>query len=136
MRCAAATRQGRPCARRALANASVCASHAGRCGARPGNRNGLRHGLYSRQLSPEERFNLALARGTEGLDEEIAMTRLMIQRLVREQDPSPAAYTRLVEALCRQLRIQRQLSGAGANALADALARLLEEIASASGLGE
>lgn len=136
MRCAAATRQGRPCARRALADAPVCASHAGRCGARPGNRNGLRHGLYSRQLPPEERLDLALARATEGLDDEIAMTRLMILRVVREQDPSPATYTRLIEALCSQLRIQRQLGGAGANALADALGRLLEEIADSMGLAK
>ena len=104
MGCEAVTRQGTPCRRPALEDASLCASHAGRCGARPGNRNALRHGLYSRQLTPEEQVDLVAAKASEGLDEEIAVTRLMIVRALRQQDAPPTAYARLVEALCRQLR--------------------------------
>ena len=135
MRCEAMTRQGVPCARPALRDGRVCANHAGRCGARPGNRNALRHGLYSRLLTPEERVELAAARAVEGLDEEIALTRLMILRMLREQGAEPAVYTRLVEALCRQLRLRRQLDGAAADSLAAALAQVLDALATELGLG-
>ncbi|HZU05895.1 MAG TPA: hypothetical protein VFB73_07975 [Chloroflexota bacterium] len=134
MRCEAVTRRGRPCRREALAGGRVCASHAGRCGARPGNRNALRHGLYSQQLTPEERLALATARAVEGLDEEIAVTRLMILRALRQQNTPPATYVRLVEALCRQLRVQRQLRGGSAEGLAAALGKVLDEVANELGL--
>ncbi|HLI26029.1 MAG TPA: hypothetical protein VKZ60_03105 [Chloroflexota bacterium] len=133
MRCEALTRKGVPCARPALRGERVCANHAGRCGARPGNRNALRHGLYSRQLSAVERVELFAARAMAGLDEEIALTRLLILRALRERDPG--AYARLAETLCRQLRTQRQLSGAGADSLAAALGKVLDEVAAELGIG-
>jgi hypothetical protein len=135
MRCESATRRGTPCTRAAVADARVCASHAGRCGARPGNRNALRHGLYSRQLTPEEQIDLVAARAAEGVDEEIAVTRVMIVRALRQQDAPTQAYARLAEALCRQLRVRRQLSGEGADALAGALASMLDEVATELGIG-
>ena len=136
MRCSATTSQGAPCRRPSLANAQLCAAHAGRCGARPGNRNALRHGLYSKQLTPEEQLDLAAASVAESLGDEIPMTRLMILRALRQRDPSPGVYTRLVGSLCRQLRLQRQLSGQAANSLASALARVIDEVASELGLDE
>ncbi len=119
-----------------MAGARVCVSHAGRCGARPGNRNALRHGLYSGSLAPEERLELALAEASEGLDEEIAVTRLMILRALREQEAPPETYARLADALCRQLRARRQLSGEGPDSLAAAIATVLDEVGDGVGLGE
>src|SRR3954453_3071114 len=92
MRCEANTRRGGPCARRARGGQRLCASHAGRPIGRARPRDGLGHGLYGQGLPPEERLALALARATEGVDEEIATTRLMIQRLLRDEDPSSAEY--------------------------------------------
>ena len=135
MRCEAITRYGGPCRRPALASERICVSHAGLTGARPKNRNALRHGLYARCLSPEERLEMALARATEGMAEEIAITRLMILRTLRQQDAPPGEYARLVDALCKQLRVQRQL-GKGGDGLAGALARVLDEVANELGLGE
>ena len=134
MRCEAVTREGAPCERAALVGERLCASHAGRCGARPGNRNALRHGLYSRQLTPEEQRDLVIAQASEGLNEEIAITRLMIVRALREQNAPSEEYARLAEALCRQLRAQRQLTGQSADAMAGALATLLDEAATEMGL--
>src|SRR5579883_3619714 len=134
MRCEATTRKGTACTQPALTDGHLCASHAGRCGARPGNRNALRHGLYSRILTPEEKLDLMAARAVEGVDEEIAVTRLMILRALREQDAPAEAYARLVEALCRQLRIQRQLGGESADRFAGALAALFDEAATALGI--
>ena len=134
MRCEAKTHQGTPCPRPALAGDRICASHAGRCGARPGNRNGLRHGLYSRYLTPEEKLDLVAAQAVDGVDEEIAVTRLMIVRALRQPDAPPEAYARLIEALCRQLRMRRQLSGQGVNSLAEAIGTLIDEIATELGM--
>lgn len=135
MRCEATTRQGMPCARPALRDERVCANHAGRCGARPGNRNALRHGLYSQQLAPAERVELAAAQAMVGLDAEIALTRVLILRALREA-AEPAVYTRLIEALCRQLRLQRQLGGEAADSLAAALGKVLDEVAAEMGIGQ
>ncbi len=134
MRCEATTHQGDPCSKPALADARVCASHAGRCGARPGNRNALRHGLYSRHLTPEEKLDLVAARAVEGVDEEIAVTRLMILRALRQQEAPAEAYARLVDALCRQLRMRRQLKGASADGLAGAIGTIVDELATEVGL--
>ena len=136
MQCSATTRHGAPCKRRALVDGQLCAAHAGRCGASPGNRNALRHGLYSKQLTSEEQFNLVEASTTESLSDEIGMTRLMILRALRQRDPSPGVYTRLVGSLCRQLRLQRQLSGQNADSLAEALAKVVGEMGNELGVGQ
>src|SRR5918912_99913 len=129
MRCEAVTKKGVPCTQQTLADSRLCASHAGLCGARPGNRNALRHGLYSGSLTPEEKLDLVAARAVEGVDEEIAVTRLMILRALRQQDAPAEAYARLVEALCRQLRLRRHLDGTSADSLAGALGTVLDELA-------
>lgn len=134
MRCTATNHDGTPCKNAALEEEQLCVSHAGRCGARPGNRNALRHGLYSRSLSPDEKLDLIAAYNVEGVDEEIGVTRLMIVRALRQPDVPPAAYARLVDALCRQLRLRRQLSGEGLNTLAGAIGTLIDEIATELGL--
>src|SRR5437868_12328704 len=100
MWCEAVTHSGVPCARAAMRGDRLCASHAGRCGARPGNRNAVRHGLYSRTLSPEEKLRLTAACQVEGVDEEISVTRLMIMRALGQPDVPLGAYARVVEALC------------------------------------
>ncbi len=135
IRCQAITHGGVPCARAAMRGERVCASHAGRCGARPGNRNAIRHGLYSRSLSPEEKLSLAMAYRAEGVDEEIGVTRLMIARALRDPDVPPAAYAQLVHALCRQLRLQGQLSSDGRDTVAAAIGRLADTVATDLGLG-
>jgi len=58
----------------------------------------------------------------------------MILRALRQQDAPAEAYARLVEALCRQLRIQRQLGGESADRFAGALAALFDEAATALGI--
>jgi hypothetical protein len=134
MRCEATTHAGAPCAQPALTGERVCASHAGRCGARPGNRNALRHGLYSQCLTPDEKLDLVAARAIEGVDEEIAVTRLMILRALRQQDAPAEAYARLAEALCRQLRLRRHLDGTSADSLAGAFGTMIDEIGAELGL--
>jgi hypothetical protein len=134
MRCEVVTKKGAACTQQAMSDSRRCVSHAGLCGARPGNRNALRHGLYSHHLTPEEKLDLVAARAIEGVDEEIAVTRLMIVRALRQQDAPPQAYARLVEALCRQLRMRRQLSGQGADSLTAAIGTLIDEVGAGLGM--
>jgi hypothetical protein len=136
MRCQARTRSGVGCARAALRGERVCASHAGRCGARPGNRNAVRHGLYSRALAAEERESLAAAYQVEGLAEEIGVTRLLIARALRQPEVPLGAYAGLLHALRRQVRLQQQLAREERTALEGALGTVLEAAASELGLGE
>jgi hypothetical protein len=51
-RCGAQTRRGSPCRSPAVKGHRRCRMHGGAhgSGARPGNRNALRHGRYSREL--------------------------------------------------------------------------------------
>src|SRR5688572_18791386 len=112
-----ATRRGKRCRQMAVNGKRLCAHHAASRRARRGHRNRPRRRLYDDALSPEEKVALAIARLAEGLDEEIAMTRVMIVRALREQEAPPEEYARLVEALCRQLRARRQFSGEGADKL-------------------
>jgi hypothetical protein len=111
--------------------ARLCASHAVRAGG--GRRRGPHHGLYGRALAQDERQVLTLAREIEGVSEEVAMTRLMLLRQAR--DGSPADYARLTDALKKLLLLDHQLRGGG-NTLAQALARILNEIALELGLGD
>src|ERR671939_374369 len=103
MRCEASTRRGRPCVRPARAGERLCASHA--------RRRARRHNLYRRVLAPEERRRLGRARAAEGVAEEIAMTRLMIQRHAR--DGSPIDYARLADALKKLVLAEHRLAGGG-----------------------
>jgi hypothetical protein len=136
MRCEGTTQGGGACGRAAMRGGRRCASHAGRCGARPGNRNAMRHGLYSRALSAEERRSLAAAYQVEGVDEEIAVTRLMIARALRQPEVPLGAYARLVHALCRQLRLQEQRASERGNRLDGDIGAWLDAVTSELGLGE
>ena len=147
--CTATTRKGHPCTQTAMAGGRLCASHAGRDGARSDKANAVGPGLYGESLSPREQVALVAARAAEGVDDEIAVTRLMIVRALEEQKARqeqdappeqpehkvpPQAYTRLVEALCRQLRTRRQVRGESVESLMGALAVVLDEFGTELGL--
>jgi hypothetical protein len=59
----------------------------GKRGAPRGNRNALKHGFYSGTLDREERSDLALAARIQGIDEEIALLRLEIKKIVAVKSP-------------------------------------------------
>jgi len=82
--CGAGTRAGTPCKRSPLAGKRRCLLHGGASTgagnpARPGNRNALKHGLYSKRLTDEEMAMLPLM-PVGSLDEEIRLARALLQR--------------------------------------------------------
>jgi hypothetical protein len=157
MRCTQHTRNGHRCTRSTLKGQELCASHAGKCGARPGNQNALKHGRYSerlRQLFPD----LTTAEGQESLTTEIALTRELIVKILTPPPKRPKSsedadapqeaeaerpammeipvesYTRLVDVLIKALRLDRTLRGEQANDLAAKLAAALEAVGEELGI--
>jgi hypothetical protein len=56
---------------------------AGTRGAKPGNKNALKHGFYQKQYTIQEDIDLE-ARLANGIDDEIALIRVIIRRLMEE----------------------------------------------------
>lgn len=133
-RCDARTRSGAACTRAVVAGEGRCASHLGRCGAQPGNQNALKHGLYSRQLAALEAASLRDARAMDGVGEEIAVTRVLIARALRDPQLDPADVAPLLHALVAQVKVQRLLDGSRDDALAAKLGDLLDEVAGELGI--
>ena len=64
-RCRARTRNGKPCQSPAVHGKRRCRMHGGGAGSggQPGNRNALKHGVYSAEAVRERRKVLALIKG-------------------------------------------------------------------------
>lgn len=90
-----------------------------RPGGQPGNTNALKHGFYARKFKPNQLEDYDRARSLTGLDEEIALLRLVILNLAQSCLPVPgsppdlAACTALEASIARLahlLKDQRLLS--------------------------
>src|SRR3712207_1541093 len=112
--CEVETRRGLRCRRdavkRSRAGRMVCTGHGGspKAGGQRGNRSAVKHGLYSRALSADERLDAALAASSEGLDEEIAMLRLNFRRALAKGDVALASDAS--GALVAALKARHQMS--------------------------
>ncbi len=91
-------------------------------------------GLYSRLLSKEEQVFLdkvaEIMRGSNSLDEEIAVTRLALARAL--QSEKPEVITRTALAVGRLYQMKHQLEGEQATGIVEAMNEILREL----GLGE
>jgi uncharacterized protein YjcR len=69
LRCGAKTRSGRPCKSPAVQGKKRCRMHGGAegSGAPPGNKNALKHGLYTREAIERRRKVRTLMRETSKL---------------------------------------------------------------------
>ncbi|SRR5579875_3786914 len=135
MRCQGETAKGDRCTRNAVRGAKLCASHLGRCGAREGNRNALKHGFYS-EHARKLRERLLDARDVGGLEQEIALCRVEILAIVQSPEFDAVAFVQLVNALRAALLAQKKLSGEQADEIAGALGTILETVAEEIGLGQ
>lgn len=93
--CGAATRAGTPCKRSPLAGKRRCKLHGGASTgagnpARPGNRNALKHGLYSDRLTDEEKALLQLM-PVGNLDEEVRLARVLLMRTLEAEETDDGA---------------------------------------------
>ena len=101
-------------------------------GAQPGNQNARKHGCYSKILSPEEQRLLTVA-SIPGIDAEIALIRTRIRSLVQEEHCPTAPLVRMMESLCRTVRLKSNLASFGElRSLADRELTALENLSRAA----
>ncbi len=149
MRCAAiARRTGKQCGRSALPGGRYCRYHRGDGEARRRDGEtrrrgvdmpeasstgemGREHSFYSDALD-EEGLGLEVASALRGVDDEIAVLRMLIRKAVREGDAD--ATRKGIETLCRAIKVQYALDGRSAEGLAGSLARVLDEVGNELGM--
>ena len=116
----------------------VCAAHAGRCGAQPGNRNARTHGAYAR---PSGQHNLTTIEGVvqDLAERQARLTEFLERALAEGGDVIEVArvfalHGQNASRLGRLLRDQRALSGGSADGLLGAIAQALDELSTELGV--
>jgi hypothetical protein len=70
-------------------------------GGQPGNQNARTHGFYSKVLTPDEKRALKRAAGVDGLDQEIAVLRVKIRTLLKNEGQNYRLIGQAFETLAR-----------------------------------
>lgn len=86
-------------------------------------------GFYSRALAQAEQVDLQDASGVQGLDDEVALVRLLLRRLIEEQPDEVKLQLRTVNTLAKLLHTRYQLSAEQKNSLKEAILKVLTEVA-------
>lgn len=142
MRCAAIAKStGRPCGCSASAGSRYCRYHGG--GGTTGRRGDGETGGRGQRVRESERsfyadvleegaLELEVAAALRGVEDEIAVLRMLIRRVARKGDVE--ATRKGIETLCRALKVQYALEGRSAEGLAGSLARVLDELGNELGM--
>ncbi len=77
-------------------------------------------------------MNLEGAKGLPGVEEEIALLRILLRKMAQEGDVEAAR--RNIETLCRALRVQYVLGGHSTEGLAGSLAQVPDELGNELGM--
>ena len=85
--------------------------------------------FYERALVASDRDLVDEARKVEGIDDEVALLRLQILRLLEEQSDDPAALQSGIRLLVQALSARHRLSGREAANMTEATANVLEQFA-------
>jgi len=104
-------------------------------GAPPGNQNARKHGFYSRSLDEAERLEMEEAGYVEGIDQEIALLRIKLRRLVESQPDRIDLYLEAANTIARLVRTRYQISKEQKKSLKEAIAKVLTEVAVPLGVG-
>jgi len=148
-KCTEKTKSGEPCKAYATVN-GLCSSHAKRnvgAGAPKGNDNRLIHGFYGRHFTMQEVADLVAHAQVTGLDDEIALTRVLLQRVMKvigetkEESIPTEEFQKLANLIfsgtnnvARLLRTQRAISGEAADGIAGAIGDALDELSTLWGI--
>ncbi len=85
--------------------------------------------FYEHALDAADREAFEDAHQVGGLDDEVALLRLQVRRLIEDGDPDPKVLQSGIRLLIQALTAQHRLSGAQAEGLGNAAANLLEQFA-------
>jgi uncharacterized protein YjcR len=104
-------------------------------GAPKGNHNSRTHGFYVKALNEEERLNFQQATEVEGLDSEIALTRVKIQSLADREPDNMKMITQAVTALARVMMTKFNISKSDKKTFTEAMENALKDIVIPGGVG-
>ncbi len=104
-------------------------------GAPKGNQNARKHGFYSRVLDEAEQLDFELATGVEGIDGEIALLRVKIKSILKNDPENIKLITQATDALARLVRTRYNISKADKKGLKEAIGNVLRDIALPLGIG-
>ena len=86
-------------------------------------------GLYSRALDEAESLDFELARGVEGIDDEIALLRVKIKSLLEKDPENVKLIMAATNALARLVMTRYRISADQKNALSSAIGNVLQGLA-------
>lgn len=92
-------------------------------------------GFYSRALNEAEQVELEEASRVEGIDEEIALLRLKLRELLKEQPERRDLHFQAANVIARLVRIRYQMSKEQKKSLKEAIQKVLTEVAVPLGVG-
>jgi hypothetical protein len=104
-------------------------------GGQPGNQNARKHGFYSMILDDEERADLELAIGEEGLDIEIALLRVKIKSILRHTPENIELLMKAMGVLCRLVMTRNNINKTDKKGMKTAIGNVLKDIALPLGIG-
>lgn len=104
-------------------------------GAPYGNQNARKHGFYSRHLDAQEQADFEAAVLVEGVDEEITLLRIKIQRLLRRDPDNVTLIVKATNTLARLMLTRFNIRKEDKQGVREAIAAVLREVALPLGLG-
>ena len=79
-------------------------------GAPKGNQNARKHGFYSKVLDEAEQLDFELATGVEGIDDEIALLRVKIKSILKNDPENINLIMQATNALARLVKTRYNIS--------------------------
>lgn len=96
-------------------------------GGQPGNQNARKHGFYSRRIPTDHEADYDEALRIEGLDQEIALLRVLIDKQLAE-GANLEDIAKGMDILVRMVGAQYRMSSKAKASLTDAIAEVLERL--------
>jgi hypothetical protein len=100
-----------------------------------GERKGRPRGFYSRALDEAEKLELEEASHVEGIDEEIALLRVKLRKLLEEQPERIDLHFEAANMIARLVRTRYQITKEQKKSLREAIQKVLTEVAVPLGVG-
>jgi len=104
-------------------------------GAPKGNQNARKHGFYAKVLDEAEQLDFELATGVEGIDGEIALLRVKIKSILKNDPENIKLITQTTDALARLVRTRYNISKEDKKGLKEAIGNVLRGVALPLGIG-
>ena len=98
-------------------------------------RKGRPRGFYSRALDEAEKLELEEASHVEGIDQEIALLRVKLRKLLEEQPERIDLHFEAANIIARLVRTRYQITKEQKKSLKEAIQKVLTEIAVPVGVG-